>query len=240
MHKMAESLQRFGKVSINKSNLLFSIAVIENAYDETCRVSAIPREQVLEREPELLKEAMSRLPRLPIEGLDLLIIDEIGKNVSGTGMDSNIVQRFTSPHMTPRLTAKCIAFLDLTEETCGAASGMGLAEITTRRVFDKIDFFKTYPNAITSRTPMAVRMPIVMDNDYDAIRAGIVAAYGTDYNEPRIIRIKNTMRMDEMLISAALLGEARRLENVEVDDKPITLQFDIHGNLVDLSRFLGE
>ena len=83
-------------------------------------------------------------------------------------------------------------------------------------------------------------MPIVMDNDYDAIRAGIVAAYGTDYNEPRIIRIKNTMRMDEMLISAALLGEARRLENVEVDDKPITLQFDIHGNLVDLSRFLGE
>ncbi len=234
MHVMGESLKRFGKVSIEKSNLLFSVAVIENAYDKTCRIRAIPKDLVLREEPELLSFAQSFLPRLPIEEIDLLVVDEMGKNIAGTGMDSNIIQRFTSAHMAARPGAKCIAVLDLTDETCGAASGMGLADFATRRFFEKIDFFRTYPNAITSRTPMAVRMPLIMENDYDAIRAGILAAYDVDYERPRIIRIKNTLRMDDMLISEALLPDVRQLKNVFVDAQPIELSFDNEGNLTDL------
>jgi hypothetical protein len=156
----------------------------------------------------------------------------MGKNIAGTGVDSNIVQRFTSSHMPARFVAKCITVLDLTDETSGAASGMGLVDIATQRFFQKIDFFKTYPNAITSRTPMAVRMPIIMPNDYDAIRAGITAAWGVDYAKPRVIRIKNTLALSEMLISEALLEEAAALSGVVVDTTPIDLHFDRDGNLL--------
>ena len=232
MHVMGDSLIRFGQVSLEHSNLLFSIAAVENAFDQTCVIKAVPREKVIDEEPKLLELAMSKLPSLPIEQLDVLIVDEIGKNISGTGMDANIVQRFTSPHMKSRLVAKCIVLLDLTEETCGAANGMGLAEVITKRFYEKIDFFRTYPNCITSRTPMAVRMPMVMDNDFDAIRTGIVSAYGVNYDKPRIIRIKNTMHMDEMLISEALLSEAKQ-RNVFVDPQPVALRFNNDGNLID-------
>lgn len=231
MHVMGESLERFGSVSLEKSNLLFSLAVIENAYDRICMIRVVPRERVLDLEPVLLKTAFKKMPKLPIEQLDVLIVDAMGKNISGTGVDSNIVQRFTSPHMSTRMVAKCLVALDLTDETSGAANGMGLVDIATQRFFEKIDFFKTYPNAITSRTPMAVRMPVIMPNDYDAIRAGIVAAWGVDYENPRIIRIKNTMCLDNVLISEALLPQARLLNGVHIDATPIRLRFDRNGNL---------
>lgn len=235
MHVMGQSLERFGQASIGASNLLFSVAAVENAYDETCIIKAIPRERVLEEEPSLLSLARERMPALPAENLDLLIVDEMGKNIAGTGVDSNIVQRFTSPHMQGRAIAKCISVLDLTRETDGAASGMGLVNFATRRFYQKIDFFRTYPNAITSRTPMAVRMPIIMENDYDAIRAGIVAAYGVDYANPRMIRIKNTMRLDRMLVSEALLPEIEANERAIVDYEPVPFAFDGDGNLLDMN-----
>ena len=232
MHVMGESLERFGAVSLEKSNLLFSLAVVENAYDKICIIRAIPKTQVLHQEPALLKAAFEKLPKLPIEDLDVLLVDEMGKNISGTGVDSNIVQSFTSPHMPARLIAKCIVVLDLTDETAGVGSGMGLINIASQRFFNKIDFFKTYPNAITSRTPMAARMPIIMPNDCDAIRAGIIAAWGVDYDNPRMIRIKNTMRLDSMLISETLLPSARLLHGVHIDETPIRLRFDPNGNLM--------
>ncbi len=231
MHVMGESLERFGPVSLEKSNLLFSLAVVENAYDEICVIRAVPQDRVLEREPFLLQTAFEKMPRLPLENLDVLLVDAMGKNISGTGVDSNIVQRFTSPHMPARNVAKCLVVLDLTKETTGVASGMGLVNIATQRFFEKIDFFKTYPNAITSRTPMAVRMPIIMPNDFDAIRAGLVAAWGVDYENPRMIRIANTMCLDSLLVSEALLPQARLLEKAHIDETPVRLRFDRDGNL---------
>ncbi len=234
MHVMGESLERFAPISLGKSNLLFSLAVVENAYDKIRLIRAVPKDRVMEVEPVLLQTAFEKMPKLPIEKLDVLVVDEMGKNIAGTGVDSNIVQRFSSPHMPARMVSKCLVVLDLTEETAGVASGMGLVNIATQRFFKKIDFFRTYPNAITSRTPMAVRMPIIMPNDRDAIRAGLVAAWEVDYDNPRVTWIKNTMRLDHMFISEALLPEAKLLSGVEVDATPIRFKFDRSGNLLDL------
>lgn len=240
MTEMGKSLERFGECSVPNSNLLYSLAVIENTYGKICVIDAILKKDVLVRDAELLEQARKYIPKFPVDNIDLLIVDEIGKNIAGTGMDSNIIQRYTSSAILSNKGPKRIAFLDLTNETFGAASGMGLADITTHRVFEKVDFYKTYPNAITSRTPMAVRMPLVMENDYDAIRAGLASCYNVDYDAPRVIRIRNTACMDKIWISKALLMEASTEKGIEISKYPKKWEFDHQGNLMDLSKFIPD
>lgn len=175
------------------------------------------KNEIMEKEPDLLEVAKSYLPRIPFKNLDLLIVDEIGKDITGTGMDCNIVQRFTSEHMPTKPFAKRLVVLDLTDKSDGNASGVGLADITTRRVFNKMSFENTYPNNLTARTTAGCKIPMIMESDYNAIRAGIKTAPNVDYNAMRIVRIKNTLRLDEMEISEALVKEAKEMPNITGD-----------------------
>ncbi len=232
MANMGVNLEKIGRVHMERSNLLFCLGLMENAYDRTCMIRAFPREDILSAEPALLEKAKTFLPRIPFGNLDLLIVDEIGKNITGTGMDCNIIQRFTSEHMIARPFIKRLVILDLTEESDGNASGIGLADIACRRAFEKMSMSKTYPNGLTARTTLGFKIPIIMDNDFDTIRAGIKTAPDVDYKNLRIVRIKNTLRLDEMEISEALVQEAKNMKHISSDWHGSLWRFGADGTLM--------
>lgn len=232
MANMGINLEKIGRVHVEKSNLLFCLGLMENAYDDTCMIQVFAREEIMEKEPELLAMAKNYLPEIPFSNLDLLVVDEIGKNITGTGMDCNIIQRFTSEHMVARPFIKRLVVLNLTEESDGNASGLGLADIASRRAFEKMSFLKTYPNNLTARTTAGCKVPMIMDSDYDAIRAGIKTAPDVDQDRLRIVRIKNTLCLSEMEISEALWEEATGRKEIEGDGQGFDWMFDKQGNLI--------
>ena len=231
MRNMAENLLKIGRVSLERSNLLFSLAVVENAYDQTYLIKAVPKESILVEEPKLLELAKSLMPTIPFRDLDLLVVDEIGKDITGTGMDPNIIQRFSSEHMAADPFIKRLVVFDMTVETDGNAAGAGFADISTKKLFDKLEMEKTYPNSLTARTTIPSKLPIIMDNDETAMKAGVKTAPDVDYDNMRILRIRNTLSMSKMEISEALVGEAQALSNVDIVTEPFFYVFDQNGDL---------
>ncbi len=229
--KMAENVVKFGSVCLEKANILFGLAVVENAFDDTCKIEAVPKEDILRREPALLEEAKALMPRILFPEFDILVIDQIGKNFSGDGADPNISGSYCTPYASGGPKYERYAILDLSDETHGNASGLGMADVTTKRAFDKIDFDASYPNSLTSRMLNVVRVPMVLKNDELALKTAIYACIGADKSAPRIVRIKNTSHVDEIWISEALLEEARANPRIEILDGPAPLPFGPDGNL---------
>jgi len=232
MANMGKNLEKIGKVFKEKSNVLFSLGLIENSYDQTCFIEAISMQDIMDREPELLKQATALLPAIPFGNLDLLVVDELGKNITGTGMDCNIIQRFTSEHMVARPFIKRLVVLDITDESDGNAAGFGLADISTERAYRKMDRKKTYPNFLTARTVKGGMIPMIMDDDYDAIRTGIKTAPDVDYENLRVVRIKNTLRLDIMEVSQAVLDDVSDNPDLEIIEGPFDWEFDSDRNLI--------
>lgn len=231
MENMPDNLIKIGRVSLEQSNLLLSLAIVENAYDETYCIRAIPKEKILEEEPALLEQAKALMPQIPFRNIDVLIVDEIGKNIAGTGMDPNVIQRFSSEHMVAHPFIKRLVVLNLTDETDGNAAGAGFADISTMKFYEKVEMEKTYPNSLTARTTIPSKMPIFMDNDLTAIKAGIKTAPNVDYRNMRIVRIRNTLSLSRMEISAAMIQDVKDLPNVTVATAPFSYKFDADGNL---------
>ena len=233
MAHMPENLEKIGKVFMSSSNLLFSLGLIENSLDETCFIHPYGRDTLMKEEPALLEKAKALFPRIPFTDFDVLIVDEFGKNITGTGMDCNVIQRFTSEHMVPQPFYKRLVVLNLTDESDGNAAGFGLADVSTQKTFLKMDRAKTYPNFLTARTVIGGRIPMIMDDDYDAIRTGIKTAPDSDLHHLRVVHIKNTLLLDRMEISEAMLEDARRNPHVEVvASEGHEMQFDAEGNLI--------
>ena len=175
--------------------------------------------------------AKQLMPRLLFSDLDVLVVDRMGKNISGLGMDPNITGCFASAYASGPPRPGKLAVLDLTEETHGNANGIGVADVTTRRLLEKTDFEMTYPNALTATLTQAVRIPMVMDNQKLAIQAAIKTAPGFQKQDIRMVRIRDTLHLGEIWISEALLPEARANPAVEVLGEPAPLAFDQEGNL---------
>ena len=228
---MAENLQSMGRVTLAKANILCGVALLENAYHETARVEVIARDEIPVREPALLEEAWRLYPKLYFERLDVLIIDEIGKDISGTGFDTNVVGRYHTPYVSGGPTITRIACLDITERSHGNANGLGILDFTTRRAFDKFDFDNTYPNSLTSTVPTSVKIPMVLKSDRQAIQAAIKTCNILKKAEVRLARIRNTVALDEIAVSENLLGEVRSNARLAVAGEPFTLGFDANGNL---------
>ena len=229
---LAERLPAYARVILDKAPVLFGIALLENAYDETCRIEALPADRILAEEPALLEEANTRMPRILFDPLDVLVVDRIGKNISGDGMDPNITGTFMTPFASGGISANRVTVLDLTPETGGAALGMGMADTSTRRLFDKIDMEETYPNAITCTVLDFAKIPLILPNDREAIQCALRCAVGADRARPRIVRIADTLHVEHLLISEALMDEARANPSVEILGEPAYLPFDNSGNLL--------
>lgn len=230
--EMGDRVYEFGTAILKNSPILFAVGIIENAYDKTYQITGLTPEEIESEEPVLLKKSKSLMPKILFDHLDVLIVDQVGKNISGTGMDPNITYTFFSETgIDTSERAQRIIILDLSEETHGAASGLGLADATTRRAFDKIDINKTYPNSLTVGMMESPRIPMVLDSDRYAIQAAIKTATAADKERLRIVRIKDTLHLREIQISEALMAEAVANAQVQIIEKPKPMDFNADGNL---------
>ena len=220
------------RVAVETGKVAFGLATLENADEEPCKVVAIPAQDLEEGEAPLLEEAKRNLARLPFDEIDLLIIDEIGKNISGDGADPNVTGRYPTPYATGGPSVERMVFLDLTEETGGNANGMGAADVVTERLAAKVDRPPTYLNALTSTTPFPVKLPMVMPTDRMAIAAALFMCAGVSPPEARLVRIQNTLRLRRMWVSEALLRETEGDERLKVLEGPRPIRFDADGSVL--------
>lgn len=228
---MEKNITAISREALRKCKIIFGVGTVENAYDETRRIEALPADKFFDEEPALLEEAKKCMPSILLNEIDVLIVDEIGKNISGDGMDPNITGTFATPYASGGVSSQRVAVLDLTEETHGNANGLGMADFSTKRAFDKMDFEKTYPNALTSTVIGVIKIPMILPNDRLAVQAAIKTCNCIDYNNPRIVRIKNSLKIAEIYISEALLEEARTNTQIEILGEPAEMAFDREGNL---------
>jgi len=228
---MSKMIPAFGNVILDHAPIAFGVGVLENAFDKTAKIQALTPDEIRAREPELLQEAFSLMPMLYFKDCDVLVVDEIGKNISGGGMDPNITGAFSTPYASGGINAQMRCILSLTSQTHGSGYGMGAADVVSKRLYDQVDFEKTYPNSITSTALSFSKLPIVMKNDVDTIRLCIKSCTDVDKENPRVIRIKNTLSLGEIWISEAMLPEAQAHPEIEILGEPEAFDFDANGNL---------
>jgi hypothetical protein len=231
---ISEMMPEVGKVAIANSNTLFGIAIVENAHEETAIIEAIEPGQIEEREREILKKAFSLMPSLPVDEIDILIVDEIGKNHSGTGMDTNIIGRIRvlGVEEPKKPSIKYVIASNLSEVSHGNALGIGLADLTTKRLFEKIDFQAMNENVVTSTFLARANIPIVLDNDQEALKAALRANWGVTMEESRIVRIPNTLHIGELYVSEVIFNELKDKENIEVIENLQEMKFAENGYLL--------
>lgn len=226
-----KNIPMFGTVILRNSKVICGLALVENAYDHTREIVGLTPEEIITEEPVILQRAKSYMPRILFDSCDVLIVDEIGKNISGDGMDPNISGRFPTPYATGGIDAQRVVVLDLTKESHGNACGIGLADVTCMRLFEKFDKEATYPNAITNTVTGELKIPMIMYNDKQAIQLGIKSCNEIDRAHPRVIRIKNTMQIETIEISEGMLEEAAQNPDIEILTQPEEMHFNEQDNL---------
>jgi len=229
-------IQSIARVSIGVGKVLFGIAILENAYHETADLEVISATQILEREKELLRVAKTLMPSLPIDQLDVLIVDRIGKNISGSGMDPNVTGRCFRINSRwqekPDITR--IIVLGLTELSGGNASGIGLADFCSRRSVEQMDRKITYLNAMTARQLVCAQIPIHFDSDRETIKCAISTSGTPIPSKVRLIRILDTLNLTQLEASQALIPELQNHHQVSTISSLRELKFDNNDQLPQL------
>ncbi|MED3708540.1 lactate racemase domain-containing protein [Peribacillus frigoritolerans] len=223
---MAEHVPEMAKVSLSKAPIIFGLASIENAYDKPAKIVAVPAEDLEVVEPGLLLEAKSLMPKIHFDSMDVLIVNELGKDISGDGMDPNITGNFATPYATGGPDVKRTVVLGLTEKTHGNANGIGMADMTTKAVMNEIKWEKGYANALTSTVTDVVKLPMFLDTQELAVKAAIKTCNAFDLNKVRIVRIKNSLEIGEIWISESMMEEALKNEDIEILSDPEDLALD--------------
>lgn len=234
MGKIGKNIPSMAKVALEKAPILFAIPCLENAYDQTWKLEAIDKDDILAREPELLKEAFDHMPSLLVGECDVLVVDETGKNYSGTGVDPNITGTFSTEYAHGGVKVQRTCFLDLSEASHGNSLGVGLANVITKRFFDKIDLEMMYPNCITSTVLTSARIPCIVATDKEAIQMCIRTCNGIDQNHPRVIRIPNSLHIGSIMLSEAYYEDVKagKWSGLEAVSEPEELEFDGQGALL--------
>ena len=229
-------LPKVRDVNLAKRNILLGIGIVENAHDQTAVIEVMPAAQIATREPILQEMAKRMMPQLYFNEIDVLIIDEMGKNISGAGFDPNITgrnRRFVKWNFGPKV--KKIVVLGLTPETHGNATGMGGADIITMRLFKEIDIPSTYANIITSMNLDGGAIPIVMNTEREAIQLAVKTVVRVKPENCRIVRIRNTLDIAQIQVSEPLLGEVRaRPEQFQITSPAAAFAFGAEGRLAPL------
>ena len=228
---MAENVPAMAKKIMEKRPFLFGIASVENAFDKVAIIETLTQEEIIEKEPDLQIKAKELLPKLFFDQLDVLIVDEIGKNISGDGMDPNITGRYPTPYATGGPDINKIAVLDVTRESEGNANGVGTADFTTNRLVNKMDKEGTYANGLTSTVVAPTKIATTLPNDKLTIQAAIKTCNILDFTKVKMVRIKNTLKLGEIEVSEELLDDVKKHPNMELISGPTTMGFDEAGNL---------
>ncbi|MCH2128211.1 MAG: nickel-dependent lactate racemase [Pirellulaceae bacterium] len=221
-----------GEVLAN-CNILGGLAIVENAFDETASVEFVAPSDFQKREKELLQLARQWMPKLPFSQMDVLLMDEIGKEISGTGFDTNVAGRKEEDDGWPHPEVRCMMVRRLSKATHGNACGIGMIDIVTRRVMDQIDLETTWINCLTGGHITAGRLPMHRDTDQATLDTALSQIGMTDPADAKLLWIKNTKKITEVECSAPFFEEAQAREDLEIltDLRPIS--FDDQGNLVE-------
>lgn len=230
--QMAKHILAMSAVTLSKANILFGVGIVENAYDKPMKIVGVPAAEIVEKDRELLIEAKANMPQILFDPIDVLIVDRMGKEFSGSGMDPNITGRYPTPFATGGPKVEKLVVLDLTDETHGNANGVGMADFTTRRLVSRIDYAAMYANAFTSTVVRPVRVPATLKTERQAIQAAIKTCNARDLTKVRLVRIKDTLHLEEIWISDFLLKEARSNPAVTVCGEPEDMRFDETGRLL--------
>ncbi len=221
------------RLVLEKLPRVIGLALLENSNGKTCHMRLLRGKEIEMEEKRLLALAKSLSPKLPFSEIDLLIVEEMGKNISGTGMDTKVIGRVNRGGVTedgPVIDK--IVILDLTDEAGGNALGMGMADVTTRKLVDKIDYTATYENALSTRFLDRAKVPVTMENDSDAIIMGLRTLRNTDPKTFKVVRIKNTLDLELISVSEALLTQARNNPALKILSAPAEVQFDHSGKML--------
>jgi hypothetical protein len=231
---LVELIPACADVYLRSGKVLFGVAVVEDGRHRTASVRALAPDNIQEEEAALLRQARGLLPRLPAEEIDLLILDRMGKDISGPGMDSAVTGRImangTPDPPSPRTTL--LAVLDLTPASHGNAVGVGLADFISRRLADKIDLQATYMNSIIGGFPVQGKIPMIMRDDREMLRAAAVILGATPLADCRLIHAPSTLDMETLLVSEALLPSLKDMPGIELLRSPVPMVFDAQDNLI--------
>lgn len=233
--RMTEFILEMTRIKLEKANFLFGVGTVENAYDRIAKIVAVRPEEFIETDQKLLIEAKSNLPKILLQPIDVLIVDQLGKEFSGGGMDSHTIGRASTTCVNPSaLPPSRLVVLDVTDQSHGNTCGMGLADFTTRRLFNKIDYATTYANILTSTATPSGRIPLIMESDRLAIQGAIKTCGVYDVSKLRMVRIPNSLHLDEIFVSEAMLSEADQHPDISLLTHPEDIIFDPSGNLTDI------
>ena len=232
-HSYETVITSVGREMLAKARIGFGLGIVENGYDETGHIEAFNAANLEEGERRLLKDAREWMARLPFKQIDVLVVEEIGKNISGSGMDTNVIGRPTNPHEPFPADPKIlwIVALDITEESYGNATGIGNADFATRRLVDKIDMKATLINCITACTPGSAKIPATYESDREAILTALDCIGLTPPDRARVIRVKNTLTLGEIEVSETFLEEVAKRPDLTTLTEPAAIAFDAAGRL---------
>ncbi|WP_242834273.1 lactate racemase domain-containing protein [Clostridium pasteurianum] len=225
--RFPELIPQIGCMIAKKTKVLFAVAIVENAYDEIYKIEIITKDEILDlkKEETLLKESRELMGKILIPKFDVLIIDEIGKNISGNGQDPNVTGLYFTGCVSggPEFK-KCVIF-DITKESHGNANGVGVSDIITRKLFDKINFIDMYTNCFTSTYMEPAKIPMVASTSEDAIKIAVKICNGVKNREYKIVWIKNTMELENIIVSEPLIEEVKSNSNLDILTNSEDLKF---------------
>ena len=227
-----ELIPQVAEFTMSKVNIPFGLALVENGYARLWRIEAVPRDRIWDRERELLALARERMARLPLGDIDVLVLDYIGKDISGLGLDSNVVGRYYTGPTGAGPSIQRIVVRDLTAETEGNAVGIGMADVVLRSAVDQIDAHKTYMNCITAKTPEGARVPLTVDSDRQALYVAIASCLKVEVPDARIVRIRDTKHLEWLYVSEAALEDALATGRCEIVRPLEAVEFDARGMFV--------
>jgi len=220
------------EVFLQKAPVAFGVGIVQNAYDEISELEVMEKDLIMDRDAALLRIAKEKVAKFKFPKIDVLIIDEIGKNISGNGHDPNITGRSNSSGFENVLDLKKMFIRGLSEESHHNGCGLGMADVTTLKCVRSVDFDITWTNVITSTMLNGGRIPIYMNNDKDALLVAIRTCTGIDFNQAKVVRIKNTLCMEEIEVSSSLYEECKNRDDVEIISGLYDIEFDSDGCMI--------
>jgi hypothetical protein len=234
---LEQVIRSAARQALASGKILGGLAILEDANHNTGRLEAVPVETMEQREEQLQDLVKSWMGKIPVKAVDLLIVDEMGKNISGAGMDTKVINRSIQCHRNPwpeLPTIERIFVRDLSDLTYGNAIGIGMADVTTDRLANRVDWKTTQINCLTASTPTAIRTPIHFPNDRECIEKIATTVGKFDQADVTIGWIRNTMELGLLAFSENLLPELRKNPDLEILGEPRNLEFDEKGDLVNV------
>ena len=229
---MADNILASAKVSLEKLNIIGGVCTIENGYDEVADIFVLNKDEILTKEPEILRKSKELMPKIYLDNIDVLIVKEICKNISVKGMDTNIIGRFHTKAASGGPNTTKLGILNLSEKSSGNANGIGLADFSTKNLYNKINFDATYLNALTSTEPNSIKLPMILDNDEYVIKACAKTCGILDKNQIKLVIIDNTKYLDEIYMSKAAYDNVSEKDKVKIISEEKEIDFDEESNLI--------